>query len=124
MGGIKRMIAKEKQKIGTKNDEGKEKIEVHQVICKLLLISGTTESIFTHCFLVLEWNLMETYHNICTAHINKITWDDDSLLFYFMKSKVDQEGVNSNEPWHVYENPISPFICSMLALTRYILCNA
>ena len=56
MGGIKRTIAKEKRELGGKNDEGKEKMsfEVYQVICRLLMTSGTTESIFTHCFLVLE----------------------------------------------------------------------
>ena len=95
MGGIKRTIAKEKRELG-KKDEGKEKMsfEVYQVICKLLLTSGTTESIFTHCFLVLEWNLMARSDNVCTTHINHITWDEDSLIFYFMKRKGDQEGLN------------------------------
>ena len=39
-----------------KTDEEKDKIsfEVCKVICKLLLTSGTTGSISTHCFLVLE----------------------------------------------------------------------
>ena len=120
MGGIKRTIAKEKQAMGKKNDEGKEKMsfEVYQQICKLLLTSGTTESIFTHCFLVLEWNLMARSDNICVTHINHITWDDDSLVFYFMKSKGDQEGVNSNEPWYVYSIPFNAFIYPILALTR------
>ena len=97
--------------------------EVYQVICKLLLTSGTTESIFTHCFLVLEWNLMARSDNVCTTHINHISWDEDSLIFYFMKSKGDQEGLNSNEPWHIYSNPLNPFICPILALTRYVFCN-
>ena len=61
--------------------------------------------------------------NICATHINLITWDDDSLVCYAMKSKGDQEGVNSNEPWHVYSNPFNPFICPILALTRYVFCN-
>jgi len=97
--------------------------EVYQAICKIQLTSGTTESIFTHCFLVLEWNLMARADNICFTHINHITWDDDSLVFYFMMSKGDQEGVNSKEPWHVYSNPTNPYICPILALTRYVFCN-
>ena len=48
MGGIKRTIAKEKQEMGEKNYKGKEKIsfEVYQVVYKILLTSGTTNSIF------------------------------------------------------------------------------
>jgi len=125
MGGIKRTIAKEKKEMGTKTDEGKEKMsfEVYEKICEVLLKSGTVESIFTHCFLVLEWNLMARADNICFTHINHITWDDDSLVFYFMMSKGDQEGVNSKEPWHVYSNPTNPYICPILALARYVFCN-
>ena len=64
IGVDKRMIAKEKQEMGTKNHEGKEKMsfDVYKVICELLLTSGTTESI--HCVLVLEWNLMSRSDNI------------------------------------------------------------
>ena len=93
MGGIQRTIAKEKKELGTKNDKRKEKMnfEMYQVICKLVLTSGTTESIITHCFLVLEWNLMARSDNICARHINHVTWDDDSLVFYSMKGKGDQE---------------------------------
>ena len=100
IGGIKRTIAKEKRELGKKMTKEKEKMsfEVYQVICKLLLTSGTTESIFTHCFLMLEWNLMARSDNVCMTHINHISWDEDSLIFYFMKSKGDQEGLNLNEP--------------------------
>jgi len=117
MGGIKRTIAKEKQEMGTKNDEGKAKmgVEVYQAICKILLMSGTTESIFHHCFLVLERNLMARADNICFTHINHI--------FYFMMSKGDQEGVNSKESCHVYSNPTNPYFFPILALTRYVFCN-
>ena len=37
-----------------------------------------------------------------------------------MTSKGDQEGVNLNEPWHLYSNPFNPFICPILALIRYV----
>ena len=97
--------------------------EVYQVICKLLLISETTESIFPPCLLILEWNLMARSDNICATHINHITQDDDSLVYYFMKSKGNQKGVNSYEPWHVYSNPFNPFYSLILALTSYVFCN-
>ena len=97
--------------------------EVYQVICRLLMTSGTTESIFTHCFLVLEWNLMARSDNVCTTHINHISWDDNSLIFYFLKSKKYREGGNSNEPWYLYANPFNPFICPIVALTRFVFCN-
>ena len=51
------------------------------------------EPIFTYCYMVLRWNLMPRSDNICATHINHITWDDDSLVFYVMQSKRDQEGV-------------------------------
>ena len=61
--------------------------------------------------------------NICKAHINHITWDNDSLVFYFIKSKGDHKIVNIYEQWHAYSNPFNPFIWSILALTRYVFCN-
>ena len=67
-------------------------------IAELLFKSNTIDSIFAHCFLVLEWNLMARSDNIVHSHISHMEWLEDSLVFYFMKSKGDQEGLNENEP--------------------------
>ena len=60
------MIAEEIREMGTKNNKGKNKMsfDVYQVICKLLLTSGTTKSTFLNYILVLEWNLMSRSDNI------------------------------------------------------------
>ena len=38
-----------------------------------------------------------------------------------MRSKGDQEGVNSKEPWHIYANPEEPAVCPVLSLACYLL---
>eukprot|EP00978_Attheya_sp_CCMP212_P004052 scaffold8733_cov52-Attheya_sp.AAC.2 len=38
--------------------------------------------------------------------LNHIEWVGDSLIIYFTCTKVDQEGLNCNEPWHIYANPV------------------
>ena len=124
-GGLKRSIAAEKRETGQNTDEGKEKMDfkVYSKIAELMFKQGGTDFIFAHCFLVIEWNLMARSDNVIYTHINHMKRIDDALVFYFKKSKGDQEGVNENEPWHVYANPSQPFICPILAMTRYVACN-
>ena len=42
-----------------------------------------------------------------------------ALVFEFAKSKGMQGGEYPMGPWHVYVNPLNPFICPLLALARY-----
>ena len=124
-GGLKRTIAAEKRDQGLKLGEGKDKMdfETYKKMAELLFKAGGADNIFAHCFLVLEWNLMARSDNIVHTTISHMEWQNDSLVFYFAKSKGDQEGVMENEPWHVYANPGNPFICPILALSRYCCCN-
>ena len=39
---------------------------------------------------------------------------------FFSHTKGDQEGINRNEPWHIYSNPMCPEICPILALAKYV----
>ncbi len=57
------------------------------------------------------------------AHILHVHRDADRLVFCFVKSKGDQTGWNSNQEWHVYNNPHNPEICPVLALACYIFAN-
>ena len=125
LGGLKRTIAVEKREVGLKLGEGKDKMgfETYQKMAELLFKAGGSENIFAHCFLVLEWNLMARADNIVYTHVAHMEWQDDSLVFYFAKTKGDQEGVNEKAPWHVYANPGNPYICPILALARYCCCN-
>jgi hypothetical protein len=55
------------------------------------------EFLFARCFLTLEWNLMARSESIVTANFFHITWEDDSLVFRFAKSKSDQTGRNTKD---------------------------
>ena len=108
-GGLKRSIAAEKRETGQNTDEGKEKMDfkVYSKIAELMFKQGGTDFIFAHCFLVIEWNLMARSDNVIYTHIHHMKWIDDALVFYFKKSKGDQEGVNENKPWHVVYDTIN-----------------
>ena len=41
--------------------------------------------------------------------------------FIFSKTKGDQSGDKSSDPWHVYPNPKNPELCPVLVLAKYIL---
>jgi hypothetical protein len=81
------------------------------------------ELIFARAFLCLEWNIMARCKNVVHAHILRIEWNADSLVFCFVKSKGGQTGLNSVREWHVYANPHNHKICPVLALACYIFSN-
>ena len=58
------------------------------------------------------------------AHLNHVSRDSYSLLFYFNLSKFNQDGENSNVPWHMYSHPFEPHLCPVLALSKYIVANS
>ena len=66
---------------------------------------------------------MKRGDNCENVYIKHIQWRSDCLLFYFGKSKVNQTGERSSDPWHVYSNPKNPIICPVLALVKYIFYN-
>ncbi len=79
------------------------------------------EFIFARAFLTLKCNLMARSKNVVQAHILHVHWEDDCLVFCFVKSKGDQTGRNRNQEWHVYANPHNPEICPVHALACYRL---
>ena len=123
MRGIKRKVAKQKQDMGTKADEGKKPMsfQVYEKLCQLMMASEDDEYIFGHCFLTLEWNLMARSDNVVHSHVNHLEWRDDCLLYYMLRSKGDQDGSLSSQPWHVYANPMRSDVCPILALGKYLL---
>ena len=42
-------------------------------------------------------------------------------MVFFAKSKSNQTGECSEDPWHVYSNPLEPHLCPVLALGKYLL---
>ena len=123
MGGMKREVIREKIEKGISFDEGKRPMsfEVYKRLCETLFFSEETEDVFCHLFLVLEWNLMARSENCLQMSLTHIQWKNDSLIFFFGKTKRNQEGDGNHHPWHVYSNPFEPAICPVLALGRYIL---
>ena len=54
-------------------------------------------------------------------NVNHFQWDNDSLVFYFSKTKDEHSGDKSGDLWHVYSNPKNPELFPFLALARYLL---
>ena len=52
---------------------------------------------------------------------NHVQWENDSLVFYFSKTKGDQSVDKSGDLWHVYLNPKNTELCPVLALEKYLL---
>ena len=48
------------------------------------------------------------------------------MIVYFssLDDKKIQTGYASDRPWHVYSNPNSPHLCSLLDLSEYLLTHA
>lgn len=120
--GLKRTIVRERQENGDNLESGKSPINYagYKYLCEQLLNSDSPQAIFGHCFLTLEWSLMARADNVTKTHIDHIQWRDDCMIVYFAHTKSDQEGVNQNEPWHVYANPVDPAVCPILAMAKYI----
>ena len=74
MRGMKRKVAKQKEDLGTKADEGKTTMsfQVYELLCKLMMESEDDEYIFGHCFLTLKWNLMAQSDNVVQSHVNHL----------------------------------------------------
>ena len=47
----------------------------------------------------------------------------DSLVFYFIKSKKNQTGELSGDPWYMYSNLNNPSRCPITAFTKYLFSN-
>ena len=68
---------------------------------------------------------MKRAENCVDCKITHITFEGDSLVFQFAKSKSQQDGEEHIGPWHIYANPKEPFICPVLSLARYSsTCNS
>ena len=95
-------------------------IEVYKLMCTKLMAMETEDAVFTHLFLILEWNLMAQSDNCTKLKLAHIEWQNDCLTFFFEKTKGNQTGEKSDSPWHVYSNPFEPCLCPILALAKYI----
>ncbi len=94
------------------------------LLCKIsraTLTSESSDAIFAHIFLLLQWNLMCRSNNVELIHLAHLQWSEDRLLVYFRKQKNDQNGTRSTEPRSIYANPVKPEVCSILALGLFFV---
>ena len=82
--------------------------EVYKKLCKLLSEGEGDDYALAHVFITLEWNLLARSDKFLTMNVNHVQWDNDSLVFYFSKTKGDQSGYKPGDPWHIYLNPNNP----------------
>jgi hypothetical protein len=122
IGGMKRTVARQRQENGDRLETGKSPLtySAYKFLCEKLLQSDDVNALFGHCFLTLEWSLMSRADNVTKTHLHHIQWRDDCLIVYFAHTKTDQEGLNMNEPWHIYANPLDPAVCPVLSLGKYL----
>ena len=57
-------------------DEGKVPMtfQVYKRVCEEMMEMDSGESNFTHCVLMLEWNLMSHADSCTVLHVNHIEW--------------------------------------------------
>ena len=66
--------------------------DMYKKICELLFDGEGDDYAFTHMFLTLDWNLLARIDNCLTMNVNNVQWENDSLVFYFSKTKGYQLG--------------------------------
>lgn len=96
--------------------------EVYQKLGEYFLSTG---EVFGHAYMSLTFNLMcrsENTKKLCFEHISV---EGDSLSFLLPKVKSDQTGErkSTDDPRHVYANPLNPLVCPVLALGAYFAVN-
>jgi hypothetical protein len=106
--------------------EGKEPMSVglFKAIAGWLLDYGTQEGVFAHCYLVLTWNLACRCGNTARIAYRDVAWTEsfDSFSVLFSHSKTDQLGEHAKYSRHIFANPLSPIICPVLSLAKYMQC--
>ena len=75
--------------------------EGYKKLCEFIFEGEGDDDAFIHLFLTLEWNLLTRSDNCIIIHINHVQWENDSLVFYFDKTKGEQSGDKSGDPWHL-----------------------
>ncbi len=83
--------------------------------------AGKPEDIFTHCYMIISWNLMCRSSNTATICLSHLEWVNDSLACYFASQKNDQGGEHTKDPRHIYSNTARPSICPVLSLAIFFL---
>ena len=78
--------------------------DMYKNICELIFEVEGDDYAFSHVFLMLEWNLLVWSDNCLTMKVNHFQGYNDSLVLYFSKTKGNQSGDKSGDPWHVYLN--------------------
>ena len=64
---------------------------------------------------------MDWSDNCFHLHVNHLDWRDGCIIIYFYHSKGYHEGVNRNDPWYIYLNPLYSENFPALALAKYVL---
>lgn len=93
---------------------------VYRWLCCEFLRTG---DLFSHCYLVLSWNLICRTMNTEGIQLSHLSWQGDALGVQFALTKTDQEGEKPSDFKHIYANPLDPVVCPILSLALYLICN-
>ena len=115
--GLRRIEASERHYLGLELTEGKNALsfQAYKRFSVIIFRSEKIEHIAAHKFLA---------DNCAGAKVDPISFHQNSPLFDFAKKKTYQEGIKDiDHPWHVYENPLEPVVCPLIALSWYIIAH-
>ncbi len=120
--GMLRGHAEEKEQTGGRLAEGKDPMSfrLYKFLCSKMVEKGTKDSIFSHAFLTLTWNLVCRSKNTVNIHRNHISWGTDCVTIRFAHTKTDVEGGDQARLRHVFANPYNLDICAVTALAKYL----
>ena len=93
----RRTKSPEKKYIGSKSTERKKAFyfQSYKRLEDIIFQSEKIGNISAHTFIVLEWNLIERADNCVGAKVDHISFNQDTLIFYFVKKNTDQEGIKN-----------------------------
>ena len=112
----------EKEESSGRLTEGKDPMSIafYKIIRKKIIEDGSKESIFTHAFFTLAWNLIIRSKNTVHIHRNHMKWGSDCLTIRFALMKTDVEGGDAARVRHVFSNPQNLLIFVRTALGKYL----
>ena len=104
--------------------EGKDAMSValYRALCGWFLEYGTLDGIFSHCFLVLSWNLACRSNNTARLRLNQISWAaafDSFEVFLPTRKQIKQEKMQNTRVTYMQMHMIR--LCALSLHLDYIV---
>jgi hypothetical protein len=103
MKGLKRTVAREKQRGDGRIEVGKEPMSfaLYKFLATKFLEMSGSDGFFGWCFLVLSWNLACRSSNTCTLQLKHFRWIEDCFAIFFAHQKNDKVAQKSTRAIYI-----------------------